>query len=186
LSKYTPGASSHLASLSWKERFSRTLSTNETQHHLMMIEIELMNRMHSEAFRNAEKKIALLPHCLRDLEAQCRSAHQGLDYVCRNCSKRCAVHAVGKALRRSRVEPYLWMNAKLGSFFKAERRAGRTVAVFGVACIPKLAHGMRRCAKAGVPALGVPLDANRCVRWWGEFHPNSVNISQVEKLLAGN
>jgi hypothetical protein len=42
---------------------------------------------------------------------------------------------------------------------------------------------MEKCLKYDIPALGIPIDANRCARWMGDFFPNSVNIYQVEKLL---
>jgi hypothetical protein len=35
-----------------------------------------------------------------------------------------------------------------------------------------------------VPVVGIPLDANRCARWWGEFHHNTVNLQQLDKLLG--
>jgi len=38
--------------------------------------------------------------------------------------------------------------------------------------------------RAGVPVVGVPLDANRCARWWGEFHPNAVNLNILQTLLG--
>jgi len=42
---------------------------------------------------------------------------------------------------------------------------------------------MRLCAKYDVPAIGVPLDANRCIRWMGDFYPNSVNEKKILSLL---
>lgn len=34
-----------------------------------------------------------------------------------------------------------------------------------------------------IPAVGIPLDANRCIRWMGSFHENSVNLEQLELLI---
>jgi len=58
------------------------------------------------------------------------------------------------------------------------------VGVLGMACIPELVRGMRMCMRANVPVVGLPLDANRCARWWGQFHPNSVNLRELEILLG--
>jgi hypothetical protein len=76
------------------------------------------------------------------------------------------------------------MTANLKSLLNRLRKEGKKVGVLGIACIPELVNGMRMCMRAGVPVVGVPLDANRCARWWGEFHPNSVNIRVLESLLG--
>ena len=43
---------------------------------------------------------------------------------------------------------------------------------------------MRLCAQAGVPVIGVPLDANRCGRWMNEFHPTMVNLKILKPLVT--
>jgi hypothetical protein len=91
---------------------------------------------------------------------------------------------VSKLLRRHGVVPYIWMSANLAALFRRLRKKGKTVGVLGIACIPELVSGMRKCAKADVPVTGVPLDANRCARWWGEFYPNSVSIPELERILG--
>lgn len=183
-SPYTKNTISHLRGLSIRERFDRTLSTSEAQYHFSMLEIELVNRVNLEAFRKSDVRLAFLPHCLHDLNADCRSTRRGEDYVCKGCSAECNINAVSKLLRRHGVVPYIWLGANLGSLFRKLRKQGKTVGVLGIACIPELVHGMRTCAKAGVPATGVPLDANRCARWWGEFRPNGVNIKELERILG--
>jgi hypothetical protein len=40
------------------------------------------------------------------------------------------------------------------------------------------------CSRHGIPVLGVPLNANRCARWMGEFFSNSVSLRQIERLSA--
>ena len=34
-----------------------------------------------------------------------------------------------------------------------------------------------------MPVVGIPLNANRCARWTGAFHPTSTSAEQVAKLL---
>jgi len=60
----------------------------------------------------------------------------------------------------------------------------RTFGVLGIACIPELISGMRRCRKNNIPVVGIPLNANRCIRWFGEFFPNSIDLDELEKLLG--
>jgi hypothetical protein len=77
------------------------------------------------------------------------------------------------------------MKADLRKLFRDVKRGEDTPGVLGIACIPELVRGMRLCMKYDVPVVGVPLDANRCARWWGEFHWNSVNLNKLSALLSG-
>jgi hypothetical protein len=185
LSQYTTSVGSHLASLPVLKRIRGTLSTTEEQYHLSMLEIELVNRLHAEEFRRSGMKLAFLPHCLRDLEADCQSVQRGIDYVCKGCSARCNVNAVSKLLRRHGVRPYIWRTANLRTHFRQLRKEGKSFSVLGIACVPELVRGMRMCAQARVPVVGIPLDANRCARWWGEFYPSTVNMKELSDLLLG-
>jgi hypothetical protein len=156
---------------------------SEEQYHLAMVEIELVNRIYAAEFRSCSKKYAFLPHCLRDLGAECRSAQRDIDYVCKGCSENCNVNHASKTLRLHGVKPYIWMTADLGALFRKVKKEGNSLGVLGIACVPELVRGMRKCLKHGVPVVGIPLDANRCARWWGEFHWNTVNLAKLESLL---
>jgi hypothetical protein len=184
LSQHTANVASHLQGLSLAHRWDRVLATSEEQYHLHMLEVELVNRLNVAPFRTCDTRLAFLPHCLHDLTVTCHSVPRGEDHVCKGCSKSCALNAVSKLLRRHGVTPYIWMTANLQSLLRRLRKEGRTVGVLGIACIPELVRGMRMCMRAGVPVVGLPLDANRCARWWGEFHPNSVNLRELENLLG--
>jgi len=35
-----------------------------------------------------------------------------------------------------------------------------------------------------IPVLGLPLNANRCIRWMGQFHPTSVDLEELRKLIG--
>jgi hypothetical protein len=183
-SRYTANVASHLHGLSFAQRWDRTLATSREQYHLAMLEVELVNRLNVVRFRRCDTRLAFLPHCLRDLMADCQRTLRGEDHVCKGCSRHCSINATSKLLRRHGVTPYIWITANLQSLFKRLRGEGKQVGVFGVACLPELVRGMRLCMRAGVPVMGIPLDANRCARWWGEFHPNTVNTREMEILLG--
>jgi hypothetical protein len=38
--------------------------------------------------------------------------------------------------------------------------------------------------KNNIPVIGLPLNANRCARWFGNFFPNSVDLDELEKLVS--
>ena len=74
------------------------------------------------------------------------------------------------------------MSANLRSI--AKQNHNKSLGVLGIACIPELVRGMRSCMKKNLSVVGIPLDANRCVRWMGNFNPNSVNLEMLESLVT--
>ncbi len=185
LAPHTTLVQSHLQELSLLKRFDATLFTSEEQYHIFMLIIELANRAWGEAFRTSKRKVAFLPHCLRDLTATCKSCPGDLDYVCKGCSKDCFVNRVSRLLRDAQVEPYIWMNASLKSLLRDLKTREGSIGVLGVACVPELFHGMRLCMGLDIPVVGIPLNANRCMRWMGAFHPTSVDLEAVRKVVRG-
>ncbi len=183
LSRYFTGIDSHLKNLSLADKCDSTLTTSREQYLLYMLEIELVNRLNREKFSSSESKYAFLPHCLHDLDKDCLSASDGTDYVCKSCSKNCSINSVSKLMKLRNIKAYIWKEADLKKIFKIASSNGQSIGVFGVACIPELVNGLRLCAKYDVPAIGVPLDANRCIRWMGDFYPNSVNEKKILSLL---
>jgi hypothetical protein len=183
LSKYLTDVDSHLKRLTLAEKCDSTLFTSREQYLLYMLEIEIVNRINKEKFKSSESKFAFLPHCLHDLDKDCLSASDGTDYVCKSCSKNCSINSVSKLMKVKNIKAYIWREADLKKIFKMARSSGQSIGVFGVACIPELVNGLRLCDKYDVPVIGVPLDANRCVRWMGDFYPNSVNEKKIISLL---
>lgn len=183
LSPYLMDVESHLKSLSLAQRFDRTLRTSRQQYLLYMIEIELVNRLNAARFKSAKSKLAFLPHCLRDLSKACKAQPDDLDYQCRRCSKSCFIRHCSEMLEKFNIKPYIWMQVDLRRLLRHLNHEQQSTAVLGIACIPELINGMRLCARYQTPVIGIPLDANRCGRWMGEFFDNSVNLKVLEDLL---
>ncbi|MCX6165407.1 MAG: DUF116 domain-containing protein [Ignavibacteriae bacterium] len=155
----------------------------EWQYHLYMLEFMLTNRIFKNDFLKCNVKIALLPHCLRDLTKDCKASMNGFDYQCKHCSHECLINEASKILKDNNVEPYLWMSADLKPMTKKNFAEKKSLGVLGIACIPELVRGMRMCQKKNIPVVGLPLDANRCVRWMGDFYPNSINLSMLKNIF---
>ncbi|MHB8840404.1 MAG: DUF116 domain-containing protein [Candidatus Aquicultor sp.] len=183
---YTEAVKTHLKNPSLRMLGDGTLLTTEEQYHLYMLEIALVNRIFKERFNRCDVKVAFLPHCLHDLDKKCRAASDGIDYVCKGCSKKCFINRVSTLLRAHDIRPYIWMDANLKSLFKDLQAQGTTVGVLGIACIPELVDGIRLCTRLNIPVVGVPLNANRCARWMGKFHETSVDIEALERLVDGH
>lgn len=184
LPEYTVKVDEHLRSLPVLKSWDRRLRTTRLQYYLYMLEIELTNRLFSNRFRNTDKKIALLPHCLRDFKADCKAFPDGFDYRCKHCSKNCYQNHVSRLLDDNNIKAYIWKGGNLKRKAQSLMKNHETLGIFGIACIPELVWGMRKCQKYNIPVIGIPLDANRCIRWMGSFHENSVNLEVLQKLLT--
>ena len=86
-------------------------------------------------------------------------------------------------LRENDIKPYIWISASLKRLFTTYKKNNISLGILGIACIPELVSGLRRCDVPGITAVGLPLDANRCIRWMGDFYYNSVNLFQLGKIL---
>jgi hypothetical protein len=182
---YTEKVEEHLRTLPVSKFWDRRLATTREQYHLYMLEIELTNRLFVNEFLKADRKIALMPYCLQDFSVNCRSAKNGFDYQCKHCSAKCFQNHASAILEAHNIEPYIWMGGNMKQLAKYTLHEKRSFGVLGIACIPELTFGMRKCRKNNIPVIGIPLNANRCVRWFGEFFPNSIDLAVFEKLLEG-
>ncbi len=183
LSEYTPFVRQHLDDMPVLKVWDRRLRTTEEQYHLYMMEIELVNRINREDFMSCERKIAFLPHCLKDFKNGCKSSMGDIDYVCRGCSKVCFLNRVSTILRQYGVDAYIWMGSDLKKL-KRLSHSGKRIGGLGIACVPELVMGMRDSSRLGFPTVGVPLSANRCARWMGAFYENSVSIEEIVQLVG--
>ena len=173
----------HLKTLPLKKWHDRRLATSREQYHLYMLEIELTNRAFADDFRKAERKIALLPYCLQDFTVSCKSEKTGFDYQCRHCSAKCFQNHASIILEKNNIEPYIWSGGKMRQLARHTVKEKSTLGILGIACVPELTFGMRSVRRKGLPVVGVPLNANRCIRWFGEFLPNSVDLEQLSRLV---
>jgi len=183
LSKFTKNVKNHLKELSLLKRFDPIIGTTENQYFLYMLEIELVNRICRNEFKKANYKIALLPHCLRDYHEKCLSVAGEIEQICKGCNKDCFINQGSKILKKYQIDPYISVTIDQAKMFKHLIRKHKSISALGIACVPELVRGMRMCLDSGIPAIGIPLDVNRCVRWMGRAYETSFNIEALKNLL---
>ena len=189
LSAYITGIKAHLKDAPpYKLITDKDLLTTREQYYLYMIEIELVNRLNREGFLQTNFRIALMPYCLRETQTDCKAEADEIDYQCKSCLKTCYINRLSKLLKENDIQPYIWRTARLRPLFRKLVKQHGSIGVMGVACVVELARGMRLCTKAGLPVIGIPLNANRCIRWMDGFYDTSIDLSAIEKLIqpAGN
>jgi len=184
LKQFTQKTEEHLKSLPFSKLLDKRLATTREQYHLYMLEIEVTNRLNSMRFKNADKKIALTPYCLQDFTVSCKAAKKGFDYQCKSCSSICFQNHASSILKKNNIEPFIWMGGSIKELAKSTFKNSQSFGILGIACIPELVSGMRKCSKYKIPVVGIPLNANRCMRWFGEFFPNSINLDELGKLVS--
>ncbi len=185
LGEYLGDVEGHLGELTAGQRGDTELATTRDQYLLYSVEFELTNRRNIDAFKQATRRLAFLPHCLREKADACRCKSDGFDYVCTECAPACYLREVTRILNSHDVGAYIWMQADLSKVLKQGAKDPGSLGVLGLACIPELVAGMRKCDRAGIPAVGIPLDGNCCSRWWGELGENTVDLDRLEALLGG-
>ena len=183
LSVYTTGVNQHLKTVPLSQKFDSIIGTKEFQYHLYMIEIELINRIHKQAFQESTYKFSLIAHCLRDFRPKCESVDGEYESICKGCTKDCFIHLGSVLLKKYGIHPYISVSMDLEKLFKKIKKEHQNVGALGIACVPELACGMRLCIKLGIPSVGIPLDANRCARWMKKAHESSFNLKELEILL---
>jgi hypothetical protein len=184
LKQFTTKTEDHLKSLPLSKIWDRRLATTREQYHLYMLEIEMTNRLFRVDFNKSDKKIALTPYCLKNLDVSCKADKKDFDYQCKHCSSICFQNQASVILRKYNVEPYIWMGGNIKELVTTALKKGQRPGMLGIACIPELVWGMRKCRNYKIPVVGIPLNANRCIRWFGEFFPNSINRDELRKLLS--
>jgi hypothetical protein len=183
LSAYTKGVKEHLRSLSISQRFDETLRTKEKQYHLYMLEIEMVNRIYKEAFKKSEYKFALIPHCLRDFRPECHSVTGDIEAVCMGCTEECFINLGSLLLKKYGIDPYIAVEMDQEKLFRKLKTEHPSIGALGIACIPELVRGMRLCIKLDIPPVGIPLNANRCMRWMKITQESSFSLEELEELI---
>ena len=122
--------------------------------------IALMNSIYKDAFEKApvDKRILLLPQCLRDLECPAKTSPQE-GIICEECGK-CGIAEIKKECDERGVGICI---APGGEFYKRAIRDKKPLAAVDIACQPDLYEIMRYAVSKGVPMMGVVLSKSGCV-----------------------
>ncbi len=184
LENYEPIINAQLAEFPFYRIWSRTLRKTMRAYHIIMLEIELLNRINKDAFLKSHGKIAIMPHCMRSVNKSDKAGMEGLKYGDINCSGKSFVNHASNIFLDFGIDAYLWMSSSLKSVFKLLKSNSEHFAVIGIASIPELYTSMQKCMKLGVPFLGVPIYSGVCFTWMENPNENSIYLREVEKLLT--
>lgn len=183
LSPFLGSIEEHLRSLPLSDRLDPVLRTARIGYLSYMVEIELVNRINISAFKKAHWRMALVAHCLRDFRPDCQAVPGEVEEVCVQCDEECLIGSGTRVLEEHGVETFISVSMDHKELFSKLQGKHPDMGVLGIACVPELVMGMRLCERLGIPAVGIPLDANRCERWMDECLETTYSLEQLEKLL---
>jgi hypothetical protein len=183
LSPFLTGIDEHLKHLSLAGRLDRILRMRRKQYFLSMLEIELTNRINADQFRRASWKMALIAHCLRDYHSSCSAMSGEIEEQCAQCNEKCFVSQGSGVMERFGVTPYISVTMDHRRLLGGLREEHPDMGVLGIACVPELVAGLRLCERMDIPAVGVPLDVNRCSRWMGRCLETTFNLQELVELV---
>lgn len=104
-----------------------------------------------------ERRLLLLPHCLRDAE-KCPATYGPLGLLCQDCGVCRLTDLRAEAQRKG----YRVMIAEGSPVVMQIILTGQVDAILGVACLDVLERALDKILLAGIPCMAVPLLASEC------------------------
>jgi hypothetical protein len=189
LGRYTPHVERFLAethpNYRWRED-AIFCGRRRVEYHLNMIGTEIMNRAFREAFLDTERRVVLVPPCMKGQpDDQCEARDTPFGARCAGCTPGCRVHQLTRLGEKHGFEVLL-MPHELSVFSTGVVKPveGDAVGIVGVSCVLTNASGGWETKDLGIPAQGVLLDYCGCrYHWHKEGIPTDINFDQLLRVL---
>jgi hypothetical protein len=141
---------------------------HEVEYHLNLLTAVILNCAWHDRFTASEKKLLILPGCMRRRGANgCQALKTRLGLACTGCDEDCSVYRASICAAAYNVSTVVITH---GSAVFAKDRVGAIkeegYAVIGVACALSLQAGGWQAQDAGIPAQCLPLNFAGCKRHW--------------------
>lgn len=170
----------------WREdRIQCTRSRSE--YHLNMVGAELMNRAFRNEFKKSEKKVVLLPGCMRSNIENCKAKRVKEGLICEGCDSSCNVNQLREMGLKNegdkKFDVYIIPHASDLTLWSPQ--PGRPkLGVIASACVTTLVEGGWELKRYDVPAQCVLLDNSGCKKHWhNKGIPTKLNIRELKKIL---
>jgi hypothetical protein len=127
-----------------------------------LIDTQVKNVTHREAFLKTKRRALLLPHCSRKyMDSRCKALFdtERSSYVCQHCSPDCLINRATRAAEEKGYDVYVLPG---GSGIKKALSNKNYDGLVGVACTEEIKLGGRMLEGSGLVIQGVPLIKNGC------------------------
>jgi hypothetical protein len=157
------------------------------EYHLGMVAAEVMNDGLREDFLSKQRKVLLLPTCMRGAKKdQCKAVLRGLDMICARCDPACAINRISGRMRSKGVQVYMVPHATGFSRWLERWQDDPNVGVAAVACMLNILPGGYEMRARGIASQCVPLDYPGCEKHWTrEGVPTGANEERLVQIVTG-
>ena len=165
----------------WKEDIV-FCSRRRVEYHLNMVGAELMNQGFRERFLDTDRKVILLPICMREKKEECRATETKDGIICMNCSSTCRVCQLSRLGKKYNFAVYIIPHES--SDFPRSRYKN-DLGIIGVACVPNLLSGGWKATSLGMEAQCVVLNYCGCKKHWHDSGiVTEIDMARLKQLLA--
>jgi len=160
------------------------VSRRPVEYHLGMLGTELLSRAYRERFFETQRKVVILPPCMRGQpEGACKAIKTPLGDRCQCCTPGCPIRAVTRLGEEQGFEVYM-MPDELRKFRSGSPQGKNTFGVIGVSCALTNWSGGWDLDKEGIPGQGLLLDFVGCSYHWDKHGiPTEVNLHKLSELI---
>ncbi len=186
IGKYTANVESFLETSGkkyhWREDRFQCGRTRE-EYHLNMVGAEIMNRAFRKGYLGTEKRVLLLPGCMRRNIKDCKGLKVREGLQCMDCDKGCGINALRKKGLKENFDVFIIPHSSDLSLW-APKPGMPKRGVVAVACVPSLVEGGWELKRYDVCAQCVLLDFSGCEKHWHKNGiPTRLNIKELNRIL---
>lgn len=157
------------------------------EYHLNMVGTEVLNRTFRAEFLATERKVVILPPCMRARpEDECQAKETAFGSRCGACTPTCRVHQTTQLGKKHGFE-VLILPDDLSVFAGSSHKAGKIElpGVVGVSCVLTNTPGGWDLRERGVPAQGLFLDYCGCsYHWHPQGIPTDINFGRLLEVMG--
>lgn len=185
LGQYTTNLAGFLSEKLVQHRWKEDIvfcSRRRVEYHLNMVGAELMNQGFRERFLDTDRKVILLPICMREKKEECRATETNDGIICTNCSSTCRVCQLSRLGEKNHFTVYIIPHES--SDFPRSRYKN-DLGIIGVACVPNLLSGGWKATSLGMEAQCVLLNYCGCKNHWHDSGiVTDIDMARLKQLLA--
>lgn len=149
----------------WKEDYI-FCGRKRVEYHMNMVGAEILNRAYREDYLKTQKRLVLLPACMRLNPKICKAVKTSMGYACARCSEGCKINKYSKLGERENFKVYI-IHHQSEALKKKDIKEG-TIGIIGVTCVLNLIEGGLNAKELGFVPQCVLLDYCGCKEHWNK------------------
>lgn len=159
---------------------------SEPEYFLNIFGAEIINRTQSKKFSRTDKKVVLLPSCMRNPETgECKAIQKGPGLKCTSCSSGCEINRIQNSLNKESTEVIIFKHSTFFSNYLKDWNKENNGGLVGVACALNLIKGGYELKKMNIPSQCVFLNYCGCKEHWHKTGiPTSLDLNRLERVLS--